>query len=65
MIKEDDSILDSGHIFNLNLISDILLRRQRTFLLAYMTLDNNFICRSVVSFVGELTSLYSLIDSGT
>jgi hypothetical protein len=38
-----DIILECRSIFNLNSIGDILLRRQRNFLLAYTSLDNNLI----------------------
>jgi hypothetical protein len=42
-------ILECRSIFNLISISDTRLRRQRQFLQAYTSLDNNLICHSVVS----------------
>jgi len=42
-------ILKCRLMFDLNSISDVLLKRQRNFLLAYRDLDNNLICRSIAA----------------
>jgi len=42
-----DIILECRLIIDLNSMGDILLKRQRNFLLAYRNLDNNLICRSI------------------
>jgi len=42
-------ILECRLMFDLNSIGDVLLKRQRTFLLAYWDLDNNLICRSIAA----------------
>jgi len=44
-----ESILRCMLMFDLNSISDALLKRQRNFLLAYRDLDNNLICRSIAA----------------
>jgi len=36
-------------MFDLNSIGDVLLKRQRNFLLAYRDLDNDLICRSIAA----------------
>jgi hypothetical protein len=51
-----DNILECRSIFKLNSIGDILLRRQRNSLQAYTSLDNNLICRSVVSLSTNVLS---------
>jgi len=40
-------------MFDLNAIGDVLLKRQRNFLLAYMGLDNNFLCRSIAALTAN------------
>jgi len=42
-------ILECRLMFDLNSISDVLLKRQRNFLLAYRDLDNNLICHSIAA----------------
>jgi len=42
-------ILECRLMFDLNSICDVLLKRQRNFLLAYRDLGNNLICRSIVA----------------
>jgi len=42
-------MLECRLMFDLNSIGDVLLKRQRNFLLGYMDLDNNLICRSIAA----------------
>jgi len=42
-------ILKCRLMFELNSVGDVLLKRQRNFLFAYMGLDNNLICRSITA----------------
>jgi len=42
-------ILECRLMFDLNSIGDVLLKRQRNFLLAYRDLDNNLVCRSIAA----------------
>jgi len=42
-------ILECRLMFDLNSIGDVLLKRQRNFLLAYMGLNNTLICRSIAA----------------
>jgi len=48
-INFKEIILECRLMFDLNSIGDVLLKRQRNFLLAYRGLDNNLICLSIAA----------------
>jgi len=57
--KSKEIIIECRLMLDLNSIGDVLLKRQRNFLLVYRGLDNDLICRSIAAacFVCELISV--------
>jgi len=47
--NSEEIILECRLMFDLNSIGDVLLKRQRNFLLTYRDLDNNLICSSIAA----------------